>query len=61
MDGIHRINGGCVVVRTFSALTPVAHDQIHIQEPALHFVLSRLNRGNGVLTEGDWRNAGQTR
>ena len=48
------------VDRRQSALAPVAHDEIHIQEPALDFLSTRTNYLHSRITKGDGRDTRQS-
>ena len=55
MNSVDSINRRRVMVRALRALTPIAHDEIHIQEPALDFLSTSTNYVHSRITKGDGR------
>ena len=60
MQGVDVVHRRRVVVGALAAAAPVAHHQLHVQEPALHFVVPVLDTLHGAGAEGDRRQAGDT-
>ena len=58
MKRVERIHGGRVVIGALTIATPVAHDQLHIQKPALYFGRASLDTFNRCGTKGHGRQAG---
>ena len=57
INGIYRRR---VMIGTLGAFTPIAHDQIHIQEPTLHLTLSRGDHLHCIGTKGNGCDTWQT-
>ena len=60
MNSVNRVNRRRVMIRALRALTPIAHDEIHIQEPALDLLSTRTNYLHSRITKGDGRDTRQS-
>ena len=60
MNSVNSVNRRRVMIRALRALAPIAHDEIHIQEPALDFLSTRTNYFHSRVTKGDGRDTRQS-
>ena len=60
MNGINSVDRRRMMIRALRALAPIAHDEIHIQEPTLDFLSTRTNYLHSRITKGDGRDTRQS-
>ena len=53
VKAIQRVDRSRMVIAAPRARAPIIHDQIHVQEPALHLFTARTNLLHGPVAEGD--------
>ena len=58
MQGVEQIDRRRMVIGAFTAAAPIAHNQLHIEKPALYLVAAVLNALYRTRAEGHGRQAG---
>ncbi len=53
MQAIKRIDRRSMVIGTFGSVAPVAHDQIQVEKPALHFGFAVPDGLHSPVAEAD--------
>ncbi len=53
VQGVQVVDRRGVVVGALGAAAPVAHHQLHVEEPGLNLVLAGVDALHGALAEGD--------